>query len=71
MVLRAGSNFTMPPPGVGAAENLLKENDGYAGMEAALESLYLVGSVVIDEILSNWDVYAEHVPGADAGDVEA
>ena len=28
MVLRAGSNYTMQPPGVGAAENLLRENDG-------------------------------------------
>ncbi len=63
MVLRAGSNFTMQPPGVSAAENLLKENEGYAGMEAALESLYLVGSVVIDEILANWDVYADTIPG--------
>ncbi len=63
MVLRAGSNFTMQPPGVSAAENLLKENEGYAGMEAALESLYLVGSVVIDEILANWEVYADTIPG--------
>jgi purine nucleoside permease len=62
MVLRAGSNYTMQPPGVGAAENLLRENDGYAGMEASLESLYLVGSVVIDELLANWDTYAETIP---------
>ncbi|MBK81178.1 MAG: purine nucleoside permease [Gammaproteobacteria bacterium] len=63
MVLRAGSNYTMPPPGVGAVDNLLRENDGYAGMEASLESLYLVGSAVMDEILDNWDVYADTIPG--------
>ncbi len=63
MVLRAGSNYTMPPPGVSAVENLLQENEGYAGMEAALESLYLVGSVVIDEIIGNWSYYASNVPG--------
>ncbi len=62
MVLRAGSNFTMPPPGVGAAENLLQENEGYAGMGAALESLYLVGSVVIDELLEGWATYEKTIP---------
>ena len=57
MVLRAGSNFTMPPPGVSAASNLLREDKGYAGMTAALESLYKTGSVVVDELLAHWDRY--------------
>ena len=55
LVLRGGSNYTMQPPGVSAAENLLKENDGYAGMEASLENIYIVGSMVIDELLDNWE----------------
>ena len=54
----------MQPPGVTAAENLLKENDGYAGMEASLENIYIAGSIVIDELLSNWDQYAETVQAA-------
>lgn len=62
LVLRAGSNYTMPPPGVSAAEYLLGENEGYAGLDAALESLYIVGSVVIDELLVNWDVYKDTPP---------
>jgi len=62
MVLRAGSNYTMPPDGVSAAENLLNENEGYSGMQAALESLYLVGDTVIVELLSNWDKYEAHTP---------
>lgn len=66
MVLRAGSNYTMPPPGVPAVDNLLAENEEYAGMEASLESLYLVGGTVIDELLDNWDRYAAAIPGADA-----
>ena len=33
-------------------------------MEAALESLYLVGSTVIDELLTNWNVYESVVPGS-------
>ena len=68
MVLRAGSNYTMPPPGVRAAEYLLRESEGYSGMIASLESLYLVGSTVIDELLGNWPHYAEHVPGVDSTD---
>jgi len=65
MVLRTASNYTMPPPGISAAENLLAENEGYAGLDAALESAYLVGSKVVDEILSNWDLRAESIPYAE------
>ena len=64
MVLRTASNFTMPPPGVSAAENLLKENEGYLGIDLAVESAYRVGSVVIDELLDNWDTYKDQVPAA-------
>jgi purine nucleoside permease len=64
MVLRSASNFTMPPPGVSAAENLLRENEGYTGINLAVESLYLVGSVVIDELLDNWATYEYEIPAA-------
>ena len=63
MVLRAGSNYTMQPPNMTAAENLLKENKGFAGLEAALESLYAVGSTVLEEIVNNWDTYKNSIPG--------
>ena len=63
MVLRAGSNYTMQPPGKTAAENLLGENEGYAGMLASLESLYLVGGTVLDEITGNWETYEDSIPG--------
>ncbi|WP_228727350.1 purine nucleoside permease [Novosphingobium aureum] len=62
LVLRAGSNFTMPPEGTDAATYLLRENEGYAGLEAAVENLYTVGSVVVDELLGNWDTYAAKTP---------
>lgn len=65
LVLRAGSNYTMPPPGVTAADYLLREKKGYSGMEAALEALYLVGSTVIDELLGNWDTYEATIPGGE------
>jgi len=65
MVLRAGSNYTVPPPGMTAAENLLAEREGYSGMTAALEALYLVGTTVIDELTGNWEIYRDRTP-ADA-----
>ena len=65
MVLRTGSNYTMQPPSRSAAENLLKETKGYkyAGLEVAVEAGYLVGSVVVDEIINNWERYENNVPG--------
>lgn len=62
MVLRAGSNYTMPPPGMDAAANLRRENDGFSGLKASVESLYLVGSKVIDELIDHWDRYEKSVP---------
>lgn len=62
MLLRSGSNYSMPPPGVTAADNLLRENEGYSGMRASLESLYLVGSKVVDELLDHWDRYEQAPP---------
>jgi purine nucleoside permease len=62
MVLRTASNFTMPPPGVTAAENLLSENEGYTGVDLAVETAYIVGSVVIDELLAGWNVYETEIP---------
>ena len=62
MVMRAGSNYTMPPPDVTAADHLMGENQGYSGMNAALEGLYKTGSKVIDTLLAHWDVYATTPP---------
>lgn len=62
MVLRGASNYTMPPTGVPAAAYLLRENEGFAGIGAALENLYRTGSVVIDELLGHWDRYAQVPP---------
>ena len=65
LVLRGGSNFTMQPPNLTAEQSLLRESDGYAGLEASLENVYLAGSVVIDELLNGWDQYSENVPTAE------
>jgi purine nucleoside permease len=65
MVLRTASNYTMQPPGQTAAEHLLKENEGYAGLNASVEAAYRVGSVIVDEISGNWDQYRDNTPGGE------
>jgi purine nucleoside permease len=65
MVLRTASNYTMPPPGVSAAEHLLKENEGYAGLQASIEAAYQVGATVVNEIASHWPKYRDHPPGGE------
>lgn len=62
IVLRTVSNYTMQPPGLSAVENLLKENESFVAIPAALESAYRVGSKVVDTIVENWDVYKETLP---------
>jgi purine nucleoside permease len=63
LVLRTGSNYSMQPPGVTAAESLTAETTGvYSGYFPALEAAYRVGSRVVDEILQNWSVFAGHRP---------
>jgi purine nucleoside permease len=62
MVLRTASNYTTPPPGMTAAEHLLKENDGYAGLHASVEAAYQVGSKVVDDIVGHWSVYRDRPP---------
>jgi purine nucleoside permease len=62
LVLRTASNYTMPPPGMTAAEHMAKENQGYAGLNASVEAAYTVGSVVVDELVGHWAKYRAHTP---------
>lgn len=63
LVLRTASNFSMQPPGVGAAENLSGEKKGgYSAFIPSLEAAYDVGSKVVREIVTNWDIYREEMP---------
>jgi purine nucleoside permease len=64
LVLRTASNYSMPPPGVTAADNMKKENEGYSGLGASVESAYRVGSAVVMELLKNWPTYRDHIPAA-------
>jgi purine nucleoside permease len=52
MVLRTGSNYCMPAPQQGVVNSLQAE---YAGSLPSIEAAYRVGSVVVHDILKNWD----------------
>ncbi|MFV0478324.1 MAG: purine nucleoside permease [Parahaliea sp.] len=63
LVLRTASNFTLPPKGKSAADYLREEqHDSYAGLNAALENAYRVGSAVVKELAQNWDRYGKATP---------
>jgi purine nucleoside permease len=64
MVLRTASNYSMPPPGVTAADNLTAESgeEGFAGLQASVENAYLVGSLVVKTLINNWPRYKEILP---------
>jgi purine nucleoside permease len=64
LILRTASNFTMQPEGLTAAQNLEMESsgEGYAALQSAVEAAYLVGSVVIEDIIANWDEYKSTLP---------
>jgi purine nucleoside permease len=63
LVLRTGSNPSMPPPGISAVDSVADEG---AGQIAAFEANYRVGAPVVHELLRNWATYQDKVPSAPA-----
>ncbi|OAN59447.1 purine nucleoside permease [Sphingobium sp. TCM1] len=62
LVLRTGSNPSMPPPGQSAVDSVANEG---AGQVAAYEANYRVGAPVVQELLAHWNSYKDQVPGSD------
>jgi len=62
LVLRTASNYSMPPPGVSAADNMQKENEGYSALGPSVEAAYKVGSTVVNELVGRWSVYRDRAP---------
>jgi purine nucleoside permease len=63
LVLRTGSDFTVPPPGQTAAQALTKESENtYSALGPAVEAAYRVGSPVVEALVRNWTQYREHPP---------
>jgi purine nucleoside permease len=62
-VLRSASDYTVQAEGQTPAQLLANEvSGGLSGFVEALSNVYKVGSTVVKEISSNWDVYENHIP---------
>jgi purine nucleoside permease len=59
MVLRSGSNPSMPRPGHTAVESVTAP---YIGTRIALQSAWLCGSTVLHKLLANWPLYERTLP---------
>jgi purine nucleoside permease len=63
LVLRTASDYCVPRPGVTSAESLQYGTDkAYMADKEAFESAYVVGKVVVDELLKGWQKYENEVP---------
>ena len=61
LFLRTGSNYCTPAPKQGVVQSMQAE---YAGWVPSVESAYRVGSVVVHDIVAQWDaLYAKGVTG--------
>ena len=61
LVLRAGSNYSMPRPGHTAVESVTAP---YIGMHIAVEAAYLTGSTVLHALMNDWPQTRDHIPSA-------
>jgi purine nucleoside permease len=67
LVLRTGSNYTIPTKGQTAAQLLASEaaeDDVLSGYLESLEAAYKVGSPVVNELANNWERYRDVTPGS-------
>ncbi len=67
LILRTGSNFTVPAAHDDVAQLLASEAAEDAALSAyipSLEAAYRVGSPVVYELAGHWDRYRDHLPGA-------
>lgn len=63
MASRTASNFTCQWDGATAGESLATEDIiELTGLSTALESAYVAGSRVIDELVQNWNLYENELP---------
>jgi purine nucleoside permease len=68
LVLRAGSDYCLPRPGVTSAESIQYGTDkAYMAEKEAFASLYAVGSVVVQAWVRGWETYRDQIPGNSGG----
>jgi purine nucleoside permease len=64
LLLRAGSDYTIEPSNVSAADFLAKETkDGFPATPEALDSLYAVASPVVKLLTDDWAHTRATIPG--------
>lgn len=64
MVLRTASNFDQQRPGITAPESLAETKIGsYTAYLPSLDAAHRVGSVVVRELVRNWQIWRDKVPG--------
>jgi len=63
LVLRTGSNYSVPPPGLDAAGSLVAEASGLSALQPSLDAAFTVGTRVVDELSSGWRTYRDTIPG--------
>jgi purine nucleoside permease len=67
LVLRTGSNYTVPATNQTAAQLLASESsedDSLSAYTASLEAAYRVGSPVVNELVSHWPRYRDVTPSS-------
>ncbi|MDB5690128.1 MAG: hypothetical protein JWL91_2004 [Sphingomonas bacterium] len=63
LVLRTGSNYSMPPGGGDAVASLVAEAGGLSALQPALDAAFLVGNRVVDALAAGWATYRDVLPG--------
>ena len=60
-MLRSGSDFDRPYPGLSDADNLL-EYGAQGGFTIALQNLFIAGNPLVQAITGNWSAWRRGVP---------
>ncbi|QCE35426.1 purine nucleoside permease [Acetobacteraceae bacterium] len=69
LIFRSVSNFDLPPDGKKTADMFKQgedENDGYVGLEASVNNVYSVASVVVRELSEHWETYKMALPSTES-----
>ena len=65
LILRAGSDYVVAPPGMSAAEQIARQaREGLPANQQALDNLYAVGSPVVRALADGWATTRDVAPGA-------
>jgi purine nucleoside permease len=69
MQLRGVGNFDRPYPGQSTVASLKESDAVEVAFDLAMDNLYNAGSVIVKDILQNWEKWKEGPPCADSGPV--